>query len=327
MPTTLCVRRPAARRHHPPEAVREVSRVTPSDHHPWDLERRAAGSDVGFRAGKPARRLRGHRRLEPDVRRPVRSEKRSAVHRARSTRVGHGAVNQALAATRAPFVHLLASGCTVIDGWADEAISPLRRSSARLRRAAGVDSPDCDRLLAAGIGYRIGGRRFWSIVAATALSASSTIIGPASFAAFYRKAALDFIGGLSTQLGPRQADADLALALERAGFRTALAPKSPHRGLARRGRRRRRLERSCSEKSGSFGATCATGRHEIARRARPARRRRIAGQRRPPAIRSAIRSAAPRQRPIRRLRPPSPRLGRADSPAPSNRRPPTSTCA
>jgi hypothetical protein len=54
----------------------------------------------------------------------------------------------------------------------------------------------------------------------------SAVVGACGFAAFYRKAALDFVGGPSCQLGPRQADVDLALVFEQAGFGFALEPRS-----------------------------------------------------------------------------------------------------
>src|SRR5690606_13797965 len=49
---------------------------------------------------------------------------------------------------------------------------------------------------------------------------------PAAFAAFYRRSALEFLGGFSTQLTLRQADADLALAIRQAGFRIAVEGRS-----------------------------------------------------------------------------------------------------
>jgi GT2 family glycosyltransferase len=48
------------------------------------------------------------------------------------------------------------------------------------------------------------------------------VIGPAAFAAFYRQSVLEFLGGFSTRLTLRQADADLALAIRHAGFRIAV---------------------------------------------------------------------------------------------------------
>jgi hypothetical protein len=48
------------------------------------------------------------------------------------------------------------------------------------------------------------------------------VIGPASFAAFYRQTVLELLGAFSTKLTLRQADIDLALAIRHAGFRVAV---------------------------------------------------------------------------------------------------------
>ncbi len=138
------------------------------------------------------------------------------------------AIHQALATTRAPFVHLLASGCRVTEGWADEALSRFgdRRVASVAPTVHDADAPE--RLLAAGVGYRASGSRYLVGRGLSELSveAQGSVVGPCGFAAFYRKAAIDFVGGLSSQLGPRQADVDLALVLKRAGFSVALAPRS-----------------------------------------------------------------------------------------------------
>ncbi len=78
------------------------------------------------------------------------------------------------------------------------------------------------------MGYHVGGVRYLvgSGLSEVSLETQASIVGPCGFAAFYRKAAIDFVGGLSSQLGPRQADVDLALVMKRAGFTTALAPRS-----------------------------------------------------------------------------------------------------
>jgi len=144
--------------------------------------------------------------------------------RARATQV----LNAALAATRAPLVHLLASGCKVSEGWTD---APVARFGDRRLAAVSPlvwDASQPKRLLAAGVGYRIRGQRVrvGEGLSAAEPEALSTVIGPCLFAAFYRRAALDFVGGFSTQLAPRQADADLALVLRAAGFTSAVESRS-----------------------------------------------------------------------------------------------------
>jgi hypothetical protein len=85
-----------------------------------------------------------------------------------------------------------------------------------------------NRLFAAGIGYRRRGQRYLvgAGQAGDALPETAAAIGPGLFAAFYRKAALDFVGGFSQKLGPRQADADLALVFKQAGFTLSIEPRS-----------------------------------------------------------------------------------------------------
>ena len=135
-------------------------------------------------------------------------------------------INRALATTRAPFVHLLAGGCQVSEGWADAALA--RFGDRRIGSVAPLvwDAQRSDRIFAAGVGYRKHGRRYLVGQGLQALDTETqqSILGPCGFAAFYRKAALDFVGGFSTRLGARQADVDLALVLGRAGFTAAFEP-------------------------------------------------------------------------------------------------------
>ena len=138
------------------------------------------------------------------------------------------AINHALAATRAPFVHVLAAGCQVSEGWADEALGRFGD-----RQVAAVvpmiwNANDSQQILAAGVSYRKRGQRYLvgqgrqSIDSAT----QAAMIAPASMAGFYRKAALDFVGGFSDRLGPRQADADLGIVFRKAGLGVVLEARS-----------------------------------------------------------------------------------------------------
>ncbi|HEX3727352.1 MAG TPA: glycosyltransferase family A protein [Pirellulales bacterium] len=129
-------------------------------------------------------------------------------------------VNAGLAAARAPFVHLLASGCRVTDGWTERALARFGASQvgAVAPLAMYLDKPE--RIFAAGVGYRRGGQRYLVGRDQTRLTGEdvAAIVGPCLFAAFYRKSALERAGGLSPQLGLAQADADLGLSLARGGF-------------------------------------------------------------------------------------------------------------
>ncbi len=133
-------------------------------------------------------------------------------------------INQALAVTRAPFVHLLASGCQVTEGWTDEALA--RFGNRRVGSVAPMvwNAERTDRIFAAGIGFRTNGTHYLVGKDFCQLTPEleRSIIGPCGFAAFYRKAAIDFAGGWSNRLGTRQADLDIALALRRAGLTVAI---------------------------------------------------------------------------------------------------------
>lgn len=144
------------------------------------------------------------------------------------------AINGALAATRAPFVHLLASGCQVSEGWAETALARFGDRQIGSVVPLVWDVQHSGRIFAAGVGYHHSGRRYRVGQGHSALEpeARQSILGPCGFAAFYRKAALDMVGGLSARLGPRQADADLAFVLKHAGFATAFEPRSTVRASA-----------------------------------------------------------------------------------------------
>ena len=137
-------------------------------------------------------------------------------------------INQALSATRAPFVHLLASGCEVTEGWADLALTRFGDRHVGSVAPLVLDAQNPDRIFAAGVGYHHGGARYLvgQGLARLTPETQGRILGACAFAAFYRKSALDFVGGLSRQLGMGQADVDLALVLARAGFAVAVEPRS-----------------------------------------------------------------------------------------------------
>lgn len=136
-------------------------------------------------------------------------------------------LNRAIAVCRAPFVHVLASGCAVDEGWADAALA--RFGDRRLGSVSPlVLCQEGGRVFAAGVQYRTSGAR--ALVAHDDPQlpdhVDALLVGPPIFAGFYRKAALDFLGGFSRQLGLPQADADMGLMLKQAGFTTALERKS-----------------------------------------------------------------------------------------------------
>jgi hypothetical protein len=138
------------------------------------------------------------------------------------------AIRQAIHAARAPFVHLLASGCTVNEGWVEPALARFGDRKLASVVPLVLDARQPERLLAAGLGYRSSGKRVLLSrgQVASDVQRPAGLLGPCLFAAFYRKAALALVDGPSAALGAAQADVDLALALAHAGFATALEPAS-----------------------------------------------------------------------------------------------------
>jgi hypothetical protein len=134
----------------------------------------------------------------------------------------------AVESVKAPFVHLLSSGCKVTEGWADRALQRFGDRQVAAVAPLAVRADNEDRIFAAGIGYRPSGRRYRVAQNASTLDTEivSQIVGPGGFAAFYRRSAIDLVGGLDRMLGKTQADADLALSLAAAGCSVAFEPQS-----------------------------------------------------------------------------------------------------
>ncbi len=138
-------------------------------------------------------------------------------------------VNQALDATRAPFVHVLASGCTVSEGWTEAALSRFGDRKVAAVAPLLIDADRQDTILSAGLQYHRNGRRSWAGRGESLDSLSGgtpTIIGPCGAAAFYRAAALEMIGRFCSSLSLAQADADVALSLGQAGLKCVLETRS-----------------------------------------------------------------------------------------------------
>jgi GT2 family glycosyltransferase len=121
-------------------------------------------------------------------------------------------------------VHVLAAGCLVGEDWTNAALSHFADKQVAAVVPWVWNAAEPNKLLATGISYHRSGRRH--LVGRGAVGegfqSPATVIGPAAFAAFYRQTVLELLGGFSTRLTLRQADADLALAIRHAGFRIAV---------------------------------------------------------------------------------------------------------
>ena len=130
---------------------------------------------------------------------------------------------------QSPVVHVLRCGAEVSEGWAEPALAHFGdRTVAAV--APLVLAADGQRIVAAGVAYRVGGARIAAqqgAPAANAGAAPSGVLGPALDAAFYRTSALALLRqAFCPAVGDGLADVDLALRLARAGYRAVLEPRS-----------------------------------------------------------------------------------------------------
>jgi len=128
--------------------------------------------------------------------------------------------NLAISSTTAPIIHLLAVGAQATDGWTDRVLRHFENP----RVAAVVpfvhSTEDPKSLLAAGVSYLGNGRK----QICRNVNACEQIVGPQLRAAFYRKSAIDAIGGIPSQVGDTLAEVDLGLILRKAGWQIELEP-------------------------------------------------------------------------------------------------------
>jgi hypothetical protein len=138
-------------------------------------------------------------------------------------------VNAGLEASRGSFVHVLASGLEVTEGWTERAVAHFSDPRVACVAPLIVDSLNSNETLAAGLCYSCWRGRI--VRTATAdpdrhTAPGTPIMGPIVQAAFYRRSALDLVGGLPRAVGDGLADVDLALALRFAGYKATLEPQS-----------------------------------------------------------------------------------------------------
>jgi hypothetical protein len=134
-------------------------------------------------------------------------------------------INEALEVSAAPVVHILAAGLEVPDGWTEPILANFADPRVASVAPLVVDMLDRETLLAAGVDYSCRLGRVVRTEIAPSESTTAEILGPLGLAAFYRRSALDLVGGFS-QIGDSVADVDLALSLRAAGYRCVLEPGS-----------------------------------------------------------------------------------------------------
>ncbi len=124
------------------------------------------------------------------------------------------------------FVHLIASGLSVEEGWTEAALDAFNEPAVGAV-APLVLRPD-GKVAAAGMRLNITGRprAVRAGKAADEHTSRSRILGPTLGAAFYRTSSLQKLPGLDPVYRTWLADADLALSLRAAGYRIVLASDS-----------------------------------------------------------------------------------------------------
>jgi hypothetical protein len=136
-------------------------------------------------------------------------------------------VVQGLAASQSPVVHVLTCGVEVCAGWADAALAHFDDPDIGAVSAVVLDRDDRQKIVSLGWGYRLEGAA-WRVGQKADPSEIAAHLqdlrGPDTLAAFYRKSAIEEVGGLSTCVGDSLAGLDLALALQHVGYRCRLEP-------------------------------------------------------------------------------------------------------
>jgi hypothetical protein len=120
-------------------------------------------------------------------------------------------------------VHVLQCGIRVSEGWTDGILpwfdKPSIGSAAPLLVCPGTRT-------VAGLRHGLLGRKLVHQTPSANPVAAPSIIGPTLRAAFYRRAALEEVGGFDLVVGDRFGDVDIALTLESAGYDSICEPSS-----------------------------------------------------------------------------------------------------
>jgi hypothetical protein len=147
-------------------------------------------------------------------------------------------INTAIQASNGCFLHVLAAGSEVTDGWTERPLAHFQDPRVASVSPLIVDSLDQHDTLAAGLGYSCWRGRVIvtcppkATIRDSCTAPSTEILGPLVQAAFYRRSALEMAGGLPGEVGDVLADVDLALALRFAGYKAVIEPQSIVRATA-----------------------------------------------------------------------------------------------
>lgn len=137
-------------------------------------------------------------------------------------------LNLGLAASRAPVVHMLTCGVEVCAGWAGAAIRHFRDPEVAAVTPLVLHRDDCETVVSAGLGYRAEGIA-WRLgqgrTPEQVAEDPDDLCGPDALAGFYRRSAIESVGGFSSSPVGTLAAIDMALSLQQAGYRCIVEPK------------------------------------------------------------------------------------------------------
>lgn len=137
-------------------------------------------------------------------------------------------LNQGIQASQSSLVHVLAAGIEAVDGWVDSALIHFFDPRVAAVSPIVLDAQHPQSVLAAGMEFSPQNERL--VLGDDALLSERAPprdqLGPLLPAAFFRRTALELLGGLPLAVGDSLADLDFALMLHQAGYRAVLEPRS-----------------------------------------------------------------------------------------------------
>jgi GT2 family glycosyltransferase len=138
-------------------------------------------------------------------------------------------LNLGLSASRAPVVHLLACGVEARPGWAEAALRHFRDPDVAAVAPVLLHQDDQETVVSAGMGYRAEGV-VWRLGRGRAPQelgqSEDEPCGPDALAGFYRRSAIEAVGGFSPSPVETLATIELSLSFREAGFRCVVEPNS-----------------------------------------------------------------------------------------------------
>jgi hypothetical protein len=135
-------------------------------------------------------------------------------------------VNRAIETSMGSLIHLLSAGFQVTEGWTEKALAHFCDPRVASVTPLVVDVLQNNVVIAAGLKYCCRrGRVVNTTLPDSTGERPSELLGPMLQAAFFRRSALELLGGLPADAGDELADIDTALILRYAGYVHVLEPQ------------------------------------------------------------------------------------------------------